>query len=163
MPTILSLVGIPTHGMRLQGRDLRGRLQDWAPSIDNRPVFAEAPLQGSSWHSIRTSDSKLMVTPPVNGTNWWNHLNQPSEALYILREDPFERDNVHGSRPEITAGLEGLLQQQLKVNNDRRQELGPVKLVPSENQQMKNLVELGYLEPVEKSDSVLRTTSPSDE
>ncbi len=163
MPTILSLVGIPTQGMRLQGRDLRGRLQGWASSIDNRPIFAGAPLQGSSWHSIRTSDAKLMVTPPVNGANWWNHLNQPAEALYLLGADPLERTNVHDSRPEITADLEGILRQQLKANNDRRHELGPVKLVPSGNEQMKNLVELGYLEPKEEFESPLQTTAPSDE
>ncbi len=163
MPTILSLAGIDLDGLSLQGTDLRGILQDWAPSLDNRPMFAGAPLQGSSWHSIRTSDAKLMVTPQVNGTNWWNRINQPAEALYLLETDPLERTNVHDSRPEITADLEGILRQQLKANNDRRHELGPVKLVPSENEQMKNLVELGYLEPKEEFESPLQTTAPFDE
>ena len=145
MPTILSLVGIPTQGMRIQGRDLRGRLQGWAPSIDNRTMFAGAPLQGSNWHSIRTSDAKLMVTPPVHGTNWWNNLNQPSEALYLLGDDPHERDNVFDALPDIANSLQTTLKQHLAADTALRQELGPAKYVPVENDRTQ-LEALGYIE-----------------
>ena len=147
MPTILSLVGIDIDGLILQGTDLRGILQGWAPVPLDRPVFAGAPLQGSNWHSVRTSDAKLMVTPHVDGTNWWNSLNQPAEALYLLATDPFEHDNVCGLERDITDDLKELLHDSLAADAALRRELGPVILAPSENQQMKNLVELGYLEP----------------
>ena len=147
MPTILSLVGIPHQGLRLQGQDLRGQLQGWAVKIDDRAVFAGAPLQGPTWHSIRTQSAKLMVTPPVTGTNWWNHVTQPSRALYILGDDPDENDDVHSAAPAIAAHLEEILQRQLNADACLRQQLGPVKLVPAQKGQHANLVELGYIEP----------------
>ncbi|MEN8165079.1 MAG: sulfatase-like hydrolase/transferase [Acidobacteriota bacterium] len=147
MPTILSLVGISSEGLRLQGRDLRGRLQGWDPGVANRPVFAGAPLQGANWHSIRTQDARMMVTPPVDGTNWWNHLVQPAEALYLLGADPLEIENVHGTRPEIVSDLNQILQRQLTADAELRREFGPVAMAPVEDETRSNLVELGYLEP----------------
>jgi len=146
MPTMLSLVGIDTNGLNLQGTDLRGILQNWVPAPGSRPVFAGAPLQGPNWHSVRTSDAKFMVTPPVKGTDWWFHLNQPAKALYLLGADPLERTNSHSSRPEIAADLEGILRQQLKADADLRRVFGPVTLTPIEDETLNNLVELGYLE-----------------
>ncbi len=145
MPTILSLVGIETGRLSFQGKDLRGILQGWSPAPLARPVFAEAPLQGPDWHAIRTPNAKLMVTPHVGGTNWWNHLNQPVEALYFLGSDPHESNNVLEVEPEFAGGLHQILDRQLSACAKLRRDLGPVTLVPVGNDQS-NLEALGYID-----------------
>lgn len=147
MPTILSLVGIPRQGLRLQGQDLRGRLQNWALTTDDRPIFAGAPLQGPEWHAVRFQGTKLTVTPPVTGTNWWNSLKQPPKSLYLLTTDPLERINVLTSTPGTATELEGILRRQLISDAELRQTFGPISLKPVEDTTMANLIELGYLEP----------------
>ncbi len=145
MPTILSLTGINTTGLQLQGKDLRGILQGWSPIPSARPVFAGAPLQGPLWHCVRTPGAKLMVTPHVDGANWWNRINQPAEALYLLGSDPDESNNVLTVEPKVVTGLDAILKRHLATDAALRRNLGPVVLVPVDNDES-NLEALGYID-----------------
>ena len=147
MPTILSLVGVPFAGLSLQGTDLRGWLQDWQPGRANRPVFAGAPLQGPTWHMVRTKDAKFMLTPSTSSGNWWDSVKPDAEALYLLDVDPFERKNVYASQPMVAAGLHGVLRQQLDADFKLRQRFGPVSFSEIDDEKKSQLVELGYIVP----------------
>ncbi len=145
MPTILSLVDVDSRTLDIQGADLRGQLQGWSPAPLQRPIYAGAPLQGPDWHMIRTPTAKLMVTPPIEGTNWWNHIHQPSEALYLLSNDPLEKNNLFNAQPEIASDLKAVLDHHLTGNSALRRALGRIEFVPVHDDITK-LEALGYIE-----------------
>lgn len=147
MPTILSLAGIPSDGLRMQGDDLRGTLQNWTQGGEDRPVISGAPFQGPTWHSIRTDDAKLMITPYVEGRNWWNRIKKPPKSLFLLEADALERNNVYSSQPDLVAELEDLLREQLAADNTFRRDLGPLTFETIDDDVRENLSVLGYIEP----------------
>ena len=85
------------------------------------------------------------MTPQVEGTNWWNRIDQPPKALYLLDADPYESDNVFDARPDIAASLHTILKRHLTADTALRKELGPAGSVPVVDNTTQ-LEALGYIE-----------------
>ena len=98
-PTLLAAVGGQAPSS-FQGRDLFGGGE--AP----RAVYAEEDHEGNVLEAIRTDRWKLIVA------NEDNPRGLPTTALFDLREDPGERNNLADGEPErvltLTADMESL-------------------------------------------------------
>jgi arylsulfatase A-like enzyme len=83
-PTLLARAGAPPAAL-MRGRDLL------SPEPREEAVFTQyGPLR----YGVRTREWKLIVT-----------ADPPLTELYRLRNDPGERDNLAGERPEAAQDL----------------------------------------------------------
>ncbi len=141
LPTVLSLTGVPPPGYPVQGRDLRPNLQLPRPLDPERTVYSGAPLQGPLWRSVRTATARYVRSPPVAGTEWWNSVVQPPEALYDLGSDPQERRDVAATSATDRDRLKALLRNREREEARLRDLLGPVGASPGSS----TLRSLGYV------------------
>lgn len=104
MPTVLELLGVESPDL-IQGRSLTSLLR--GKDGPDRPIYAEVELPRWShrrclirngWKYIEgDTDEKLKYAAPAES------------ELYSLADDPEERRNLTGNRPEVTKKLNSLL------------------------------------------------------
>jgi choline-sulfatase len=130
MPTLLSLVGVAPPDYPIQGQDLRSTLQRGHPLDPARALFAGAPLQGPLWRSVRKASSKYIISPRVTGSEWWHSVVRPPEAVFDLRRDPAEWEEVPASSRAVRDGLRALLRDRQRDEAILRDLLGPGGVSP---------------------------------
>ena len=101
-PTLLELVGVPLPD-KINGRSFLRTLLGNAMMEEERVVYftrREGGLNywGKAYHALRKGDWKLLQNSPF----------QPME-LYNLKEDPFEKNNLIKTQPEVVKELNQLL------------------------------------------------------
>lgn len=145
-PTALALLGVDGAGLPMQGVDRSRSLVASAPVVPTAPIFAEAPIQGPLWWTIRTPTAKLIHSPPVAGEQFWAQTGEPAEALYDLATDPGETTNVLPSRPSEAQALRAAGEAQRATNRALRQRLGPPEMTGAPPEAEAQLRALGYLD-----------------
>lgn len=141
VPTVLALVGAAPPPYPVQGRDLRAVLQGLAGPDPDRAVFSGAPLQGPAWRSVRTARRALIVSPPVQGREWWHGIAVPDEATYDLARNPGENESGAALPPGETELLRKMLRDRRREEARLAGQLG--EAVPGPG--ARSLRSLGYL------------------
>ncbi len=131
LPTILELTGLE-QGKGIQGRSLVPCFQTGAKPPPPPPIYLESffGLEEMGW---------APVTGIVDGD--WKYLSLPRPELYDLRGDPSEKQNLHGTRPDLASRLKkelaDLVASHTEIQSETRRELS--------GEELRQLQSLGYI------------------
>jgi len=139
MPTLLDLVGVPSH-IPMEGRSLVPLMQ--GQSEPGRIAFGGSPHSGPDRSYVRHRGYKYVRVTGA-GTRRTMKLipTPPSEQLYELRKDPGELHNLVDEEPELVAGFRKLLDD--LSDGDLRSIEAPDAL---DDELRKRLESLGYVD-----------------
>jgi arylsulfatase A-like enzyme len=151
LPTIVDMAGLERPATPLQGASLVPLIR--GERLPMRPLFAEAPYQGPGWIAVRFDRFKYLAVPSKHVHEgpemWWDRdRGAVPEALYDLRSDPGETNNVASRNPDQLARLrryaENMRQSSEQISMLTRPERQQQKAVDPEL--LKRLRSLGYLQ-----------------
>lgn len=149
VPTILDLLDVPKPAA-LRGRSLRAVLEGRRQVLAAQPFYAESfcARDRLGWSELRA------ITE-----GGYRFIRAPREELYDLAQDPAERTNVLGQRPETDQAMRLALDEILRGTS----ETAAVPIPTEERERLASLGELG-IEPYGTSiGPATPLTDPKDE
>jgi arylsulfatase A-like enzyme len=134
-PTLCALAGLETPSA-FEGRSLAALLRDTdegPSSIENRPVWSEAPMWGPP--TLALLDGQWKMIAAGGGT-------ETGMRLYDLQTDPREQIDLAAARPEIARRMLSLARELGAGFAGRRGQSPPVTLDEEERERLRSL---GYV------------------
>lgn len=151
MPTIMDYLGIQPDGP-VQGTSLLGLMEEGDRSVDP-PAISEFTLYGPERKSVRMDGYKYIYIPnPRQRKDGISFTDIPKYALFDLRKDPEEKNNIYLEKMELGKQYHQILEETLKESNGIKEELEAKKPLPEagQNELPQDVVEalkaIGYLQ-----------------
>jgi len=148
-PTVLALAGIEPPAT-WQGKSLARRIS-FSPldeATETKGTGTDSPCYIETYRTRYSYNWSEMVGIRYNG---WKFVRAPRPELYDLSEDPAEKRNLYGERPDRLERMETLLKETIAAFSGPLAERGPT--VDLDSEAIEKLEALGYVMPQAKPPS----------